>query len=349
VAAHERAELAIKWARLEDLPRDGTHSDRIHHVSHTSPGAVIPEFLNPELGLLAFQHRVLSLAEDPRTPLRERLRFLAIVAGNVDEFFMVRMSALMEAARTALPDPGEDGLTPADEVTAIREMVESITARQSNILHAVLAELAARGTRLRRWEELPPARQVKLRDKFRTDIQPLLTPFAMTLSPGHPLPRLSHLSLAMALVLRPRAGGSPKFAELDLPADLPRFYRAGDDLIALEEVVRGNLDALYPDVGVEQSHLFRVTRSAELELDELSADDLLEQVSRATAARGQGSAVRLEVERGMPPMLRALLLEDVRREQIVTGAAIVTDVDEVDGMLDVRALTQIDVSGKDAS
>jgi polyphosphate kinase len=348
VDAHERAELAIKWARLEDVPRDATHSDRIHHVAHSSTGALaVPEFLNPELSLLEFQHRVLSLAEDPRTPLSDRLRFLAIVGANVDEFFMVRMSSLIQSASTALPDPGDDGLTPQDEVEAIHEMVESISARQSIILRDCLHALAERGMRLRRWEELSVPRREKLREKFRTDIQPLLTPFAMTLSPGHPLPRLSHLSLAMALVLRPRAGGPPKFAELDLPIDAPRFYEAGDDIVALEEIVRGNLDLLYPDVGVEQSHLFRVTRSAELELDELAADDLLDEVSRATAARGQGAAVRVEVERGMPPMLRALLLEDVRREHVAIGSAIVTDVDEVDGMLDVRALSEIDVPGND--
>lgn len=351
VATHERAELAIKWARLEDVPRDSTYSDRIHHVPVALSAGTFPEFLNPELGLLSFQHRVLSLAEDPATPLKERLRFLAIVAANVDEFFMVRMSGLMTAAQQASPEVGDDGLAPLEELEAIREMVASIAARQSACVRACLDALEQSGVRVRTLDQLSMEQQTLLHDRFRNEIQPLLTPFAMTLSPGHPLPRLNHLSLALALVLRPRAGGPPKFAELELPADLPRFYMSADDeaVVTIEEVVRGNLETLYPDVGVEQAYAFRVTRSAELELDELGADDLLDEVTRATSVRGQGSAVRLEVERGMPSMLRALLLEDVRREQAAAGGAIVTDVDEVDGMLDLRGLAQIDVPGDAAS
>jgi polyphosphate kinase len=347
VATHERAELALKWARLEDVPRDNTYSDRIHHAAFGAPGVAIPEFLNAELSLLAFQHRVLSLAEDASTPLRERLRFLSIVAANVDEFFMVRMAGLITAAQLEVPDDGGDGLTPAEELAAIHDLVAAIGKRESLLARAAFAELAQAGMRVSTWAELTDEQRAALRERFRLELQPLLTPFAMTLSPGHPLPRLSHLSLSMALILRHRAGGPPKFAELDLPTDAPRFFELAAPgmtlLVPLEEVVRGNLDALYPDLGVEQSHVFRVTRSAELELDEQHADDLLDEVSRATAARGQGSAVRVEVERGMPPMLRALLLEDVRREQLATGGPIVTDVDEVDGMLDLRALAQIEV------
>ena len=360
VAARERAELAIKWARLEDVPRDARYSDRVNHVAHTDP-AVLPEFINPELSLLSFQHRVLSLAEDPATPLAERLRFLAIVGANVDEFFMVRMAGIAAAAQAARPDRDEDGLTPSEELAAVREMVASIAARQSACTRECFVALERTGVRVVSWDELTMVERTQLRDRFRAEIQPLLTPFAMTLSPGHPLPRLGHLSLSMALVIRPRAGGPPKFAELDIPRDVPRFFELprhpersdeplspSEILVPLEEIIRGNLDALYPDVGVEQSHVFRVTRSAELELDESGADDLLDEVARAAAARGQASAVRLEVGRGMPPMLRALLLEDVRREQVAAGDALVTDVDEVDGMLDLRSLTEIDVPGVEA-
>jgi polyphosphate kinase len=130
---------------------------------------------------------------------------------------------------------------------------------------------------------------------------------------------------------------------------VPRFFDvtegAGHMFVALEDVVRGNLDTIYPsDVGVEQSFVFRVTRTAELALDEATADDLLNEVERATALRGQGMVVRLEVERGMPPVLRALLLEDVRREHVGTETpALATDVEEVDGLVDLRALTELDL------
>jgi polyphosphate kinase len=349
VATLERAELALKWARLEDVPHDLGASDHVHRAPLGLSGAAVPEFLNPELSLLAFQHRVLALAEDPATPLAERLRFVSIVAANIDEFFMVRMPAALAAAQTTLDD-GDDGLTPAEQLAAIRDLVGALSARQSRAWRAVREALAETGVRICRWSDLSAAEQEELRDRFRADVHPLLTPFAMTLSPGHPLPRLGHLSLSLALVLRPRAGGSPKFAELDLPRDAPRFFAVGAAStrvwLPLEDLVRGNLDALYPDAEVEHASAFRITRTAELELDECVSDDLLDQVSRATARRGQGGAVRLEVERAMPHTLRALLLENVRRER-GAGAAHdalgISDVEEIDGMIDLRAAAELRV------
>ena len=348
VATHERAELAVKWARLEDLPRGAGYSDAGLRATIDRDGDPAPEFINPELSLLAFQHRVLTLAEDRATPVRERLRFLSIVSANVDEFFMVRLARL--AAFGGAPDePSDDGLTPAEQLAALTDSVAAIALRQSRCLRECSEVLAARGIRICSWPELTDSQREALRGRFRTEIHPLLTPFAMTLSPGHPLPRLSHLSLSLAIVLRNRAGGPPRFAELELPASVPRFFDVtegnGHAFVALEDVVRGNLDAIYPpDVGVEQSYVFRVTRTAELALDEVNADDLLVEIERATAARGQGIVVRLEVERGMPPVLRALLLEDVRREHIGTGSpALVTDVEEIEGLVDLRGLTELDL------
>ena len=348
VATHERAELAVKWARLEDVPRAAGYSDAVLRATTDRDGDPAPEFINPELSLLAFQHRVLSLAEDRATPIRERLRFLSIVSANVDEFFMVRLARL--SAFGGRPDePSDDGLTPAEQLAAITESVATIALRQSRCLRECYDVLGARGIRVRSWSDLSDTQREMLRGRFHTEIQPLLTPFAMTLSPGHPLPRLSHLSLSLAIVLRNRAGGPPRFAELELPASVPRFFDVTEGqehvFVALEDVVRGNLDTIYPsDVGVEQSFVFRVTRTAELALDEANADDLLDEVERATAARGQGIVVRLEVDRGMPPVLRALLLEDVRREHIGTEApCLVTDVEEIDGLLDLRALTELEL------
>jgi polyphosphate kinase len=304
----------------------------------------LPQFFNAELSLLSFQDRVLALAEDPATPLGERLRFVAIVAANVDEFFMVRMGGLTAAASEALDEQSADGLTRGEQLAAIHAAVADISARQASCTAACFAELAGRGMTVRRWSELSASQQASLSAHFRDAVQPLLTPFAMTLSPGHPLPRLAHLSLALAIILRARAGGQPRFAELELPRSVPRFIAIDDEpgaVIALEELVRANLVLLYPESVVEEAFVFRVTRSAELDLDESGADDLLDEVERAAAQRGQGMAVRLEVERSMPGIVRALLLENLRRELRSDDVAIVADVEEVDGLLDLAALSQL--------
>jgi polyphosphate kinase len=351
LSSRERAELAIKWARLDDTSsaRRLTYSDRIHRAVGVNAPASEPEFLNPELSLLSFQSRVLSLAEDRRTPLRERLRFLSIVSANVDEFFMVRMSGLLAAAGESVDEQPDDALAFPEQVAAIQDAVREITSRQTICLRECVSDLAAHGVYLRRWPELSEAQREALAARFRDEIQPLLTPFAMTLSPGHPLPRLAHLSLAIAAIVRNRAGGPPRFVELELPRNVPRFLPVRSEngeervYVALEEVVQANLGALYPDATLEQAFVFRVTRSAELELDESRSDDLLDEVARATAARGHGLAVRLEVERGMPGILRALLLEDLRRDQPAAETPFVTDVEEVEGLLDLTALGDLDL------
>lgn len=349
LGVRERAELALKWSKLDNGSRTRrlTYSDRINRAAGGAATPPMPSFLNPELSLLSFQGRVLALAEDPATPLAERLRFLAIVSANVDEFFMVRMAGLAAAAGEPGEEQADDGLTPSEQIAAVHDSVREIGARQAACFRECLAELADRGIHLRRWNELSPDQQESLASRFRDDIQPLLTPFAMTLSPGHPLPKLAHLSLAIATVVRNRAGGPPRFAELELPRGVPRFFPVDDPearvFVSLEELVQGNLEALYPDSTLEQAFVFRVTRTAELELDEAGADDLLDEVARAAAQRGHGVAVRLEVDRAMPGILRALLLEDLRREQQRGGETVLSDVEEVDGLIDLTALTQLDL------
>jgi polyphosphate kinase len=351
VTARERAELAVKWSRLEGVPRTRAYSDHLHRVAVTLETAAIPEFLNAELSLLSFQRRVIALAADPRTPLRERFRFLSIVSANLDEFFMVRMAGLYADAASATADPvahetGDDGFDAAEELTAVLASVAEISSRQSECAERCLSELADHGVHLTRWEDLDAEQKATLRARFRDEIQPLLTPFAMTLSPGHPLPRLMHLSLGIASILRSGREGLPRFSEVDLPATLPRFFSISDPrgraVVALEEIVRANLDLVHPGMILDEAYIFRVTRSAELELDELHADDLLSEVERATARRDQGAAVRLEVERGMPPVLRSLLLVYLPRDR-GDAQSFVPDIEDVDGLLDLRGLSQIDL------
>ncbi len=264
---------------------------------------------------------------------------------------MVRMAGLIAATRDEPAERRDDGLSPGAEVAAVSEAVASIAVRQAECFDQCRRAMESLGARVATWEALSDADRAVLADRFRDDIQPLLTPFAMTLSPGHPLPRLGHLTLSMAVILRQRAGGPPRFAELELPSSLPRFLTVSPSqdertIVPIEEVIRGNLGLLYPDATVEHAYAFRVTRSAEIELDEEHADDLLEEVARATTSRGQGIAVRVEVERGMPAIVRALLLENVRREQAAVGAPPLPDVDEVDGLLDLRGLVHLDLPAR---
>ncbi|MDQ3697189.1 MAG: polyphosphate kinase 1, partial [Gemmatimonadota bacterium] len=304
-------------------------------------------FLNAELSLVAFAARVLAVAEDTRTPLLERIRFLAIVSGNVDELFMVRVAALKRAAAQGSTEVSPDGLTPREQLEAIALRVPPLIARQRRCWRECIAELARHGTRILRWDELEPAARAQLRERFRDEILPALTPLAMTLSPGHPFPFVSHHTLALAVTLAGAAGGPARFAEVELPDDLPRLMPVpgGGDFVLLEDVVRGNLELLHPGRRIEQAHVFRVTRAGDLELDAASTS-LIDAVEAAARRRATSAVVRVEVERGMPSVLRGLLLAELGREaggRGVGASATLTesDVHEVDGPLDLGGLATL--------
>jgi len=303
------------------------------------------EFLNPELSLLAFQSRVLSLAEDARTPLRERLRFLAIVGANLDEFFMVRMAGLRRVAREQSEEQCDDGYTRGEQLQLIGKRVTELTERQSRCAEQCLAELETIGVRIARWEELDAAQRSTLRSECRDQIYPVLTPMAVTLSPGHPLPHLPHLTLALAVVQRSNETGRLHLAELELPPDAPRFLGvpgAQGSVIAIEEVVRANMDLVYPHGQLEGVYVFRVTRGGDLDLDEAAADDLIEAVEDAAERRPFNPAVRVEVERDMPGFVRNLVLNNLGREiSGDVGALDPADISEIDGLLDLRCLTRL--------
>ena len=182
--------------------------------------------LSPELSLLAFQRRVLAIAEDPDTPLRERLRFLGIVTSNLDEIYMVRMPELRQAAADALQRrrtrAASTGSPPATGSTAWSGRSRSIVEAQSRCAVECLKAAEALGVRILRWSDLAPRAAGQLRARCRDEIYPELTPLAMTLSPGHPLPHLPHLGLSLAVVFRRGAGGEAHLAELELPRDTQR-------------------------------------------------------------------------------------------------------------------------------
>jgi polyphosphate kinase len=301
-----------------------------------------PHFLNSELSILEFTGRVLALAEDLRTPLAERMRYLSIVAENLDEFYMVRVAGIKRSAQEQAEERTPDGLTPQQQLDLITLHGQALVARQYRCYTACAAEAAAYGARIVAWNELDVGRRDQLRALMRDELLPALTPMAMTLSPGHPFPRLRHLSLSLAVVLLDRPGSAPHFAQVELPHDAPRFTRIPgmNAVIAIEELVRGNLDLLYPTSVVEQAYAFRVTRGADIEIDEDRGPSLLKTVEEASLRRFDQPVVRVEVERPMPAVLRDVVLRELRREH-GGGALDNSDLYEVDGPLDLGSLNEL--------
>ena len=304
-----------------------------------------PHFLNSELSILEFTTRVLALAEDIRTPLMERVRFLSIVSENLDEFFMVRVAGIKRSATEQAEERSPDGLTPVQQLDLITLHVHALVGRLYRCYTACAAEMTAHGGRIVAWPELDVGRRDQLRALMRDELLPALTPLAMTLSPGHPFPKLKHLSLSLAVVLLDRPGEAPHFAQVELPDDAPRFTPVPGmhAVISIEELVRANLDLLYPSSVVEQAYAFRVTRGADLEIHEDRAPSLLHAVEEASRRRFEQPVVRVEVERSMPAVLRDVVLRELRREH---GASVLDsdDLYEVDGPLDLGALAELPIA-----
>jgi polyphosphate kinase len=296
--------------------------------------------LDPELSLLAFQRRVLALSSDPRVPLLEQLRFLGIVTSNIDELYMLRMAELRRGA----VEGAEDGPARA-KLDVVESTVRALMHEHWRVADACLRAAESHGVHLRRWGSLSSEQQAVLRKEFEREIQPALRSHAITYSPGHPLPHLPHLGLSLAVVYRENADSRLRLAEHELPGDVPRMWRVpltAADVIPVEDVLRANVATLYPDVLVESAHLFRVTRGGDLRIDDDPALDLLGAVERATALRPLNPAVRVEVERDMPAHVSALILDTLRRDAVGRDLELtVTDVQRVDGLLDLRCLANL--------
>jgi polyphosphate kinase len=311
--------------------------------------AAEPHTLNSETSILAFIARVLALAEDLRTPLAERLRFLAIVAQGLDEMFMVRVAGIKRSALDQAEERLPDGLTPRQQLDLISLHTRSLVARHYRCYDACAAEAEAYGGRIVTWAELDANQREDLRETMRDELLPSLTPLAITLSPGHPFPRVRHLSLSLAVVFVDRPGSTPHFAQVELPDDTPRLIAVPgmSAVITAEELIRANIDMLYPSSVVEQAYAFRVTRGADLEIDEDQVPSLLKAVEEASKRRYEQPVVRVEVERAMPAVLRDVVMRELRREQ--GGAGLDTeDIYEVDGPLDLRCLRELPLTNAEA-
>ncbi len=344
--AAERGELLIKWARRGQPDSRDPGSDSVHRIPNTDETETdLAAFLNPELSLLAFQLRVLALAENPTAPLQERLRFLGIVSANLDEFFMVRMTGLRAAGREESDEQAGDGMTRSEQLEKILSRVSEITKRQAACYQECRRKLHEIGFHILEWSQLDRAEQEELRARCRDEILPALTPLAMTLSPGHPMPYLPHLALSLAVVFRGHEGDRPHLAELELPTDSLRFMPVSGrsfSVIPLEQVVRASLDLLYPNARADGAYLFRVTRAGDLALDESAADDLLEAVAHATGRRALNPAIRVEVERDMPAFVRDLVRHSLCGEIHADGAEMRTEeFEEAGALLDLRCLGEL--------
>ncbi|HZP82982.1 MAG TPA: polyphosphate kinase 1 [Chthonomonadaceae bacterium] len=274
-------------------------------------------FFNRELSWLEFNRRVLEEAMNPGVPLLERLKFLAIFSNNLDEFFMIHVPGMRD--RT---DP-DTGRSPSDRafaanLRAIQEKLEPMLAEQFQCFQQLMPSLARHGIHLRRYEELDAIQADRLRVYFENEVFPVLTPLA--LDPGHPFPYISNLSLSLAVVVYDPVTGVERFARVKVPTRpaLPRLVPLVGEkwqFVLLEEVITAHIGRLFPGMEVRACYPFRVTRNADLELQEEAADDLLVLIEEELSKRRFGELVRLELARAMPDAIRKTLIEELEAEE----------------------------------
>ncbi len=286
-------------------------------------------FLDRELSWLAFNQRVLELAEDPDLPLLERVRFLAIFASNLDEFFMVRVAGLKRRIATGIAVTAASGLSPRQVLEAISEKAHELQDRHARVFaERVQPELAADGITLVRWDDLGESEQDRLRKFFRRQIFPVLTPLAV--DPAHPFPYISGLSLNLAVVVVNPSTGKEHFARVKVPPLLPRFIavdasgrpsapdvqaasveKGPMSFVPVEDVISEHLEHLFPGMEVIEHHTFRVTRNEDVEVEEDDAENLLQAMEKELLRRRFGPPVRLELAEGISPRIRQLLVREL--------------------------------------
>ena len=277
-------------------------------------------FVNRELSLIEFQRRVLDEADDPSVPLLERVRFLSIFGSNMDEFFMIRLAGLKQQVAAGVREPGPDGMTPAELLTAVRRVANEIKHEARKVWRERLVPaLAAEGIRLLDHDTLKIAEKIELRTYFENVVFPVLTPLAV--DPSRPFPHISNLSLNLAVVIRDPAGHE-HFARVKVPGTLPQLVpvphppgQTGASFVPVEQLVAANLDALFPGEEIIEVHPFRVTRNADLVIQELEAGDLLETIEESVRQRQFGFVTRLTYGASMPGRLLDDLLVNLEADR----------------------------------
>jgi polyphosphate kinase len=294
------------------------------------PGAA--RYLNRELSWLDFNARVLALAEDSELPVLERARFVAIFSQSLDEFFQVRVSGLLEQVRAGVGPSTPEGMTPAEQVHAIVERVREQTGRGAEAFAAdIMPALDKAGLRVVGWGELEAEDRDELSRNFHERIFPVLTP--LSVDPAHPFPYISSLSLNLAAVVRDPMTGLRRFARVKVPPLLSRFIKLsdGERFVPIEQVIAAHLDVLFPGMEIAKHHVFRVTRDADVEVEEDEAEDLLAAIEDVLNRRRRGAfPVRLEIDAETSSEVRTLLMREMELEE--------GHVFPVPGLLDLGAL-----------
>lgn len=268
-------------------------------------------FSSRELSRLEFGARLLDLADEKSMPLLERCKYVAIFADMVDEFFQVRVVSLEDKVAAGVQTPSLDGVRPKDQLKAIRERVLSLVERQDRILmDDLFPSLAEVGIAIVKMDDLDPAAHERLTEYFTHHVYPVLTPLAV--DPGHPFPMISNLSLNIAVNVVDLDTKEERNARIKVPSSMPRFLPAGDGTyVLLEDLIMANLDRLFPGMAIGRADLFRVTRNADLTLDEDEADDLMVALEVELRRRRFGEALRVEIQEGMSKEFLELLTEQL--------------------------------------
>jgi polyphosphate kinase len=304
-----------------------------------SGGLPDDRYINRELSWLDFNARVLALAEDESQPLLERAKFLAIFASNLDEFYMVRVAGLKRRRETGLSVRSADGLTPREQLAYIAKRNQELVEQHSSAFEQrVRPALAERGIRIVRWGELAEEDKQRLHNYFTAQVFPVLTPLAV--DPAHPFPYISGLSMNLAVTVRDPEAGTERFARVKVPDNVPRLLNVasnGDEwsatFLPLEDLIAAHLGELFTGMEVTDVHEFRVTRNADLEVEEDRDEDLLLALERELAQRRYAPPVRLEIASDMSEHMQELLLRELEVH--------VNDVVVIDGLLDLSCLWQL--------
>lgn len=308
-----------------------------NHLISTNPRE---RLIDRELSWLAFNERVLELAEDSSNPLLERCRFLAIFSSNLDDFFMIRVATLKRKLESGVTKKNTAGFTPSELMAEISKRTQELIARQTKCFQTdILPKLAQNGIEITDWESLSEDEKSYINKIFTNKIFPVLTPLAV--DPSHPFPYISGLSLNLAVLVKQPETNEELFARVKVPASLPRFIEtaefAGTRFIPLEKVIIANLHQLFPGMEIEDYYTFRITRNADLELEEEESENLLESMEQELLRRKFGPPVRLEVASDIgSELLNRLKLElSIREEDIsryaepldLTGLNRIADLD----------------------
>ncbi|HSM61274.1 MAG TPA: polyphosphate kinase 1, partial [Longimicrobiales bacterium] len=314
----------------DTVPIPGPRADGTFDLSDPSL------YLNRELTWLNFNDRVLGEAEDERTPLLERLKFIAIVSSNLDEFFMKRIGGLKQQVGAGVAARSVDGRTPQQQIEESYVLGRDLEVRKRAVLADVTRQLAGRGIVIAEHDHLPEEDREWLRARYVANVYPLVTPQAT--DPAHPFPFVSNLSLNLLVTLRLPGDAAPLMARVKVPVGpgVPRFLKLAerDVFVPLEQVMAANLDLLFPGMEIDACELFRVTRNANTELEEDEADDLLALIETELRQRKFAPIVRLAVAPGMDPAHRGMLAAELGLDEDA-------DVFEKEGMLGLRDLWEI--------